>query len=138
MTSTTTKRAALYLRVSTGEQSTEMRRTELAAIAARAGWQIVEVYEDAGVSGAKGRDQRPQFDRMLKDATRRKFDVLAVWATDRLGRSLQDLVATLSELRNGAQRDACEGTPKGSRYLTNSLSYSSSTGVFFVMMPFAK
>jgi DNA invertase Pin-like site-specific DNA recombinase len=93
------RRVALYLRVSTGEQSTEMQKTELEAVSERAGWQIAEIYEDAGISGIKGRDQRPAFDRMLRDATRRKFDVLAVWATDRLGRSLQDLVTTLSQLR---------------------------------------
>jgi DNA invertase Pin-like site-specific DNA recombinase len=92
------KRVAVYLRVSTGEQTTENQRRELEAVAARSGWEIVGVYEDAGVSGAKGRDQRPGFDRLAKDATRRKFDMVAAWAVDRLGRSLQDLVAFLSEL----------------------------------------
>jgi DNA invertase Pin-like site-specific DNA recombinase len=94
-----TKRAALYLRVSTSEQNTELQRTELEAVAQRAGWQIVEVYEDAGFSGKNGRDKRPAFDRLLKDATRRKFDIVAVWAVDRLGRSLKDLVNTLHELQ---------------------------------------
>ena len=93
-----TKRVALYLRVSTGEQTTENQRRELEAVAKQRGWQIVAVYEDKGVSGAKGRDKRPQFDAMLKDAVRGQYDVLAVWAVDRLGRSLQDLVATLSDL----------------------------------------
>ncbi len=93
-----TKRVALYLRVSTGEQTTENQRRELEAVAKQRGWQIVAVYEDKGVSGAKGRDKRPQFDAMLKDAVRAQFDVLAAWAVDRLGRSLQDLVATLSDL----------------------------------------
>ncbi len=92
------KRAALYLRVSTREQSTAMQRTALEEVAARAGWQIVAVYEDAGLSGAKGRDQRPEFDRMLKDATRRRFDVVMAWAIDRLGRSLQNLIDCLSDL----------------------------------------
>ncbi len=93
-----TKRAALYLRVSTGEQTTANQRRELKAVAKQRGWDIVAVYEDAGVSGAKGRDQRPQFDAMLKDAVRGKYDILAVWAVDRLGRSLQDLVNSLTEL----------------------------------------
>lgn len=93
------KRAALYLRVSTREQSTAMQRAALEEVAARAGWQIVSVYEDAGISGAKGRDQRPEFDRLLKDATRRKFDVVMAWAIDRLGRSLQHLIACLSDLQ---------------------------------------
>lgn len=93
------KRAALYLRVSTGEQTTQNQRLELEAIAKQRGWEIVATYEDNGVSGAKGRHERPQLDAALKDAVRGKFDVLAVWAIDRLGRSLQDLVATLSDLR---------------------------------------
>ena len=92
------KRAALYLRVSTREQSTAMQRAALEEVAARSGWQIVAVYEDAGISGAKGRDKRPQFDRLLKDATRRRFDVVMAWAIDRLGRSLQDLIACLGDL----------------------------------------
>jgi DNA invertase Pin-like site-specific DNA recombinase len=94
-----TKRVAFYLRVSTGEQTTENQRRELEAVARHRGWKIIAVYEDQGISGAKGRDKRPRFDRMLKDAVQGKFDILAAWAVDRLGRSLQDLVATLGELR---------------------------------------
>ena len=80
------KRAALYLRVSTDEQTTEDQRQALAAACEQRGWQIVEVYEDAGISGAKGRDKRPGLDRMLKDATRRRFDVVLPLSVDRLGR----------------------------------------------------
>lgn len=94
----TAKRVALYLRVSTDGQTTENQRLELAAVAERAGWQIVEVYEDAGISGAKGRDQRPAFDRLLKDAARRRFDLIAAWSVDRLGRSLQHLVGFLEDV----------------------------------------
>jgi DNA invertase Pin-like site-specific DNA recombinase len=94
-----TRRVAFYLRVSTGEQTTENQRRELDAVARHRGWEIVAVYEDQGISGAKGRDKRPQLDRMLRDAVRGKFDILGAWAVDRLGRSLQDLVATLGELR---------------------------------------
>lgn len=93
-----TKRAAIYLRVSTDGQTTENQRLELVRVAAKAGWDVVGIYEDAGVSGAKGRDQRPEFDRLCKDATRRGFDVVMAWSVDRLGRSLQDLVGFLSEL----------------------------------------
>ena len=92
------KNVALYLRVSTKGQSVANQKRELEAVAKRSGWKIVAVYEDAGISGAKGRDKRPGFDKMLKDATRRQFDVVAAWSVDRLGRSLQDLVASLSEL----------------------------------------
>jgi len=52
----------------------------------------------AGVSGAKGRAQRPGLDALLKDASRRKFDVVMAWAIDRLGRSLIDLLGTIAEL----------------------------------------
>lgn len=93
-----TKRVALYLRVSTGEQTTENQRRELEAVAQRAGWEIVAVFEDAGVSGAKGRDKRPGYDAMLKAVTRREVDMVAAWSVDRLGRSMQELTAFLGEL----------------------------------------
>lgn len=92
------RRVALYTRVSTDNQTTENQERELREIASRSGWEIVEVYRDHAISGAKGRDQRPAFDALCKDATRRKFDLVAGWSVDRLGRSLQDLVAFLSEL----------------------------------------
>lgn len=92
------KRAAIYLRVSTDGQTTENQRLELLKVAERTGWEIVEVYEDHGVSGAKERAQRPAFDRLCKDAARRKFDVVMAWSVDRLGRSLQDLVGFLGEM----------------------------------------
>jgi DNA invertase Pin-like site-specific DNA recombinase len=96
------KRVAIYARVSTDDkgQTTENQRAELGAWAKRAGHTIVEVYEDIGYSGAKGRDQRPDFDRLLKDAVRRKFDILAVWSSDRLGRSLKHLVEVLETIRD--------------------------------------
>ena len=92
------RRVALYTRVSTDHQTTENQERELREIATRSDWQIVEVYRDHAISGAKGRDQRPAFDALCKDATRRKFDMVMAWSVDRLGRSLQDLVAFLSEL----------------------------------------
>jgi DNA invertase Pin-like site-specific DNA recombinase len=100
----TTKRAALYLRVSTGDQNTENQRRVLAEVAELRGWAIVATYADPGISGAKGRDKRPQLDAMLKDAVRGKFDVVMTWAIDRLGRSLIDLLATMQDLR-GAEVD---------------------------------
>lgn len=77
------RRAALYLRVSTGSQTTDNQRLELVAVAERCGWTIVAVYEDAGVSGAKGRDKRPQFDGLCRDAARRRFDVVMAWSVVR-------------------------------------------------------
>jgi DNA invertase Pin-like site-specific DNA recombinase len=92
------KRAALYLRVSTDQQTTKNQERELRETASRIGWEIVEVYRDEGVSGAKGRDKRPAYDALCKDAARRRFDVVMAWSVDRLGRSLPDLVGFLSEL----------------------------------------
>lgn len=92
-------RAALYLRVSTDGQTTDNQRRELEAVAAAKGWEIVRAYEDAGISGAKGRDGRPGFDAMLKDAVRRRFDVVMAWSVDRLGRSLPDLVGAMQTLK---------------------------------------
>jgi DNA invertase Pin-like site-specific DNA recombinase len=94
------RRAAIYARVSTrnGHQDPETQLLALRQVAERAGWQIVEEYIDHGISGAKGGDQRPAFDRLMKDATRRRFDVVMAWSVDRLGRSLQDLVAFLGEV----------------------------------------
>jgi DNA invertase Pin-like site-specific DNA recombinase len=66
-----------HLRVSTDSQTTENQRRELCAVAARSGWQVVGIYEDAGISGAKSRDKRPDFDRLLKDATARKINMIA-------------------------------------------------------------
>lgn len=96
------KRVALYLRVSTnnGHQTTENQRRELTAIAKAAGWQIVTTFEDKGVSGAKGRDQRPGLDDLMKAATRREFDMAAAWSVDRLGRSLQHLVQLFAEFQS--------------------------------------
>ena len=92
------KRAAIYVRVSTDKQTVENQLRELKQIAERRGWQVVEEYHDAGISGAKGREQRPGLDRMLKDASRRRFDVVMAWAIDRLGRSLIDLLGTIQGL----------------------------------------
>ena len=94
----TAKRAALYVRVSTDHQSVENQIQELRQVAERRGWSVVEIYRDAGISGAKGRDQRPGLDTLLKDASRRKFDVVMAWAIDRLGRSLIDLLGTIQHL----------------------------------------
>ena len=92
------KRAALYVRVSTDSQTVENQIRELSQVAKRRGWNLVEVYRDAGISGAKGRHQRPGLDAMLKDAGRRKFDIVMAWAIDRLGRSLIDLLRTIQDL----------------------------------------
>ena len=97
-----TKRAALYLRVSTDGQTTENQRLALVAEAERRRWQVIGEYQDQGISGAKGRDQRPQLDKLLRDATRGKFDVVMAWALDRLGRSLMHLMTISQELESAS------------------------------------
>lgn len=93
-------KAAAYLRVSTDGQTTDNQRRDLEQAAERRGWVLTVFYEDAGISGAKGRDKRPGLDRMLKDAVKGKFDVLMAWSVDRLGRSLQDLIGMLGDLHS--------------------------------------
>ena len=93
------KRAAIYARVSTDQQSVENQLQALHEVAARSGWTVVQVFTDEGISGAKGRDQRPGFDALLKAVARREIDITMSWSVDRLGRSLSDLVGFLSDLQ---------------------------------------
>ena len=117
------KRAALYVRVSTDGQTTENQRLALEAVAQRRGWEVVQTYQDAGISGAKGRDKRPAFDAALKDAVRRKFDVLMVWSIDRMGRSTATVAAAPAELEAAgvaiyAEKEAMDATtPHGKAML---------------------
>ena len=91
-------RAAIYLRVSRDSQTTENQRIVLTKLAERRGFEILHQYEDQGISGGKSRDKRPAFDQMLKDAMRRRFDVLLVWSMDRLGRSVLHVAQAMAEL----------------------------------------
>jgi DNA invertase Pin-like site-specific DNA recombinase len=94
------RRAAIYARVSTlNGQTPENQLVQLRGVAEKAGWTVVGEFVDHGISGAKGRDKRPAFDRLCKAATRREIDVVMAWSVDRLGRSLQDLVAFLGDLQ---------------------------------------
>ena len=93
------KRAALYVRVSTlHRQTVENQTARLSEIAEARGWQIVATFNDAGISGAKGRKDRPGLDDMLKQAQRGAFDVVMAWSIDRVGRSLIDLLGTIGHL----------------------------------------
>jgi DNA invertase Pin-like site-specific DNA recombinase len=92
-------KVAIYSRVSTGKQNTGNQIETLRAWAHRCGHDVIAIFEDVGVSGAKGREHRPQFDLMLRAAVRRDFDMLAVWSSDRLGRSVPHLVEVLQTIR---------------------------------------
>ena len=95
------KRVAVYCRVSTPDQQTEQQQDELERWAEAHGHRITRAYIDHGISGAKSRDQRPQLDLMLKECKAGRHDCVAVWALDRVGRSLRDLILTLDELQHG-------------------------------------
>lgn len=94
------RRVAIYSRVSTMDQNTNNQTNLLREISDRNHWDLIDVYVDEGISGSKGRDKRPEFDRLCKDMVRRKFDVVMVWDVSRLGRSLQHLVEFLNDVQS--------------------------------------
>ena len=93
------KQVVIYGRVSTDKQTVSNQLNDLREVANRSGWEVIDEYLDEGISGSKGRDKRPEFDRLLKDANRKKFDGILVWSIDRLGRSLQHLVSFLNDVQ---------------------------------------
>jgi DNA invertase Pin-like site-specific DNA recombinase len=93
-------RVAIYVRVSTGNQTVDNQLHQLRDVGARLGWNIVQVFCDSGISGARGREQRPGFDALLKAITRREVDLVAAWDASRLSRSMRDLVGFLDELKH--------------------------------------
>ena len=92
------KRVALYARVSTDGQTVSNQLEELREVAERHGWEVVQEFTDKGISGAKGREDRPQFNAMWKGIIRKDFDLIATWSIDRLGRSLLDLLHFLKDV----------------------------------------
>lgn len=94
------RRAVLYLRVSTDKQTVKNQEIQLRQVAERRGWEVVAVYDDAGISGAKGRKDRPGLDRLLNDGSKGKFEVVMAWSIDRVGRSLVDLLHTIQHLES--------------------------------------
>ncbi len=93
------RRAAIYARVSTGDQTTENQLRVLREVASRAGWTVVREYDET-VSGVAGRGKRTALDAVMQDAARRRFDVLMAWDVSRLGRSLPQLVGVFEALRS--------------------------------------
>ncbi|MBM4318003.1 MAG: helix-turn-helix domain-containing protein [Deltaproteobacteria bacterium] len=90
-----TSKVAIYLRVSTSDQSTELQRSELLAYCKARGFNDVEIYEDIGRTGTN--DNRPALKKLIADAKQRKFDIVICWKIDRLFRSLKHLILTLQE-----------------------------------------
>src|SRR5690349_18461039 len=89
-------KCAIYARVSTTDQNCEMQLRELREYAERRSWSVSQEYVDTGWSGAK--KSRPALDRMMKDASEHRFDVVLVWKLDRFGRSVLNLVEGLNSL----------------------------------------
>lgn len=90
----------IYARVSTKNQTTDNQVGALEEVARNAGWQIDKIFIDHGISGAKGRRERPALDEMLSGVVRREISRVLVWDVSRLGRSLQDLISTLKEIQS--------------------------------------
>lgn len=92
-------KVGIYVRVSTIQQTTENQLLELYEVCERNDWSVVEEYNET-VSGTKGVDDRQELNRLLKDASRKKFDKVVIWSVDRLGRSMKHLVTVLSQLKD--------------------------------------
>jgi len=92
-------KVGIYVRVSTLQQTTENQLLELYEICERNDWTVVEEYNET-VSGTKGVDSRSELNRLLKDASRKKFEKVVIWSVDRLGRSMKHLVSVLSQLKD--------------------------------------
>ena len=97
MTTDKGSRVAIYIRISTADQSTALQTDELPAYCAARGWQVVETYTDV-MSGAK--DKRPSLDRLMADARKRRFDAVICWRFDRFARSTSHLLRTLEEFQS--------------------------------------
>ena len=112
-----TKSVAIYARVSTTKQKTELQLTELRDYVKRSKWEIYKEYIDEGYSGAN--TKRPAFIEMMVEARQKKFDVLLVWKFDRLSRSMRDLINTISEIESlgldfiSYENQIDTGTPSG-------------------------
>ena len=91
------KRVVIYARVSTEKQTLENQLSELREVASRNNWQIVDEYLEK-VSGAKSRSERKEFDRLMKDSIRGRFDLIMAWDVSRLGRSLKNLIEFIEDI----------------------------------------
>ena len=95
-----TTKVALYCRVSTLDQTIDNQLIELRDHCSRMGWEIVKEYADEGLSGTLSRDKRPAFNEMIKDAYRKRFDLVVCWDISRIGRSMKNLVMFLSDMKD--------------------------------------
>jgi len=94
------RKAVLYSRISTNEQTVENQLKVLREAAEKRGLEVVREISDEGISGAKGRDERKGFDELITGSIQKEWDIILVWDVSRLGRSLQHLVSFLNEIHS--------------------------------------
>ena len=94
------RKAVIYSRVSTNEQTVENQLKVLREVAEKRGLEVVREISDEGISGAKGRNERPGFDELIKGSVKNEWDIILVWDVSRLGRSLQHLVSFLEDIQS--------------------------------------
>ena len=94
------RKAVIYSRVSTNEQTVENQLKVLREVAEKRGLEVVREISDEGISGAKGRDERPGFDELIKGSVKNEWDIILVWDVSRLGRSLKHLVSFLEDIQS--------------------------------------
>ena len=94
------RKAVIYSRVSTNEQTVENQLRVLHAVAEKRGLEVVREISDEGISGATGRDARKGFDELIKGSIKNEWDIILVWDVSRLGRSLKHLVSFLEDIQS--------------------------------------
>ena len=94
------RKAVIYSRVSTNEQTVENQLRVLREVAEKRGLEVVREISDEGISGAKGRDERQGFDELIKGSVKNEWDIILVWDVSRLGRSLKHLVSFLEDIQS--------------------------------------
>ena len=94
------RKAVIYSRVSTNEQTVENQLRVLREVAEKRGLEVVREISDEGISGAKGRNERPGFDELIKGSVKNEWDIILVWDVSRLGRSLKHLVSFLEDIQS--------------------------------------
>ena len=94
------KSVAIYCRCSTSSQDPETQLLELRKVAKRNNWIICDEYIDRAISGIKGREDRPEFDRLCKDISRRRFDLVMSFDASRISRSVKDLCIFIEEIKS--------------------------------------
>ena len=94
------RKVTIYCRVSTLDQTVDNQLIELRDHCSKMGWEIAKEYADEGLSGTLSRDKRPAFNEMIKDAYRKRFDLVVCWDISRLGRSMKELVMFLSDMKD--------------------------------------